>query len=308
MTALALDLGGTKMAAALVGADGRPLVPLTMPTPPADVWDACAALLEKAADGAPVTAVGIAAAGPVDVTAGTVAPVNIGEWRGGFPIVDAVRSLFPSATVRLALDGAAAAYAEHRLGAGRGTPDLLGVVVSTGVGGGVIRGGVIDGGRTGNAGHIGHMVVPGGDERCGCGAVGCLETVASGPAALRWARADGWIGATAADLAVDAGLGEPVATAALERAGTALGQVFASAAALLDVDLVVVGGGFAQAGPALWEPMTAAAARHARLSFVRDLRVVPAELGVLGTLTGAGLLANNLALTGDRDLPYSNSL
>ncbi|MCL2534629.1 MAG: ROK family protein [Nocardiaceae bacterium] len=291
MTALALDVGGTKMTAALVDPDGRPLDAVTVATPPADVWHACAALLRKAAGDAPVTAVGIASAGPIDLPAGAVAPVNIDEWRGGFRIVDAVRGLFPSAEVRLALDGTAAAYAEHRLGAGRGTPDFLSVVVSTGVGGGVIRGGVIEGGRTGNAGHIGHMVVPGGDARCGCGAVGCLETVASGPATLRWARANGWIGTTGADLAVDAGLGEPTAVAALARAGTALGLAFASATALLDVDLVVVGGGFAQAGPALWKPMTAAATSHARLPFLRELRLVPAELGVLGTLTGAGLLA-----------------
>ncbi|PTR23538.1 glucokinase [Rhodococcus sp. OK519] len=291
MTALALDVGGTKIAAALVGADGRPHGVVTVQTPTAGVWDTCAALLADVPRGATVTSVGIASAGPVDTAAGTVAPVNIAEWRDGFPIVDAVGALFPGATVRLALDGAAAALAEHRLGAGRGLPDLLGVVVSTGVGGGVIRGGRIEGGRTGNAGHIGHMVVPGGDERCACGAVGCLETAASGTAALRWARASGWSGATGADLAVDAELGEPTAAAALERAGIALGQSFASAAALLDVDLVVVGGGFAQSGPALWSPMTTAAAAQARLSFVRELRIVPAELSVLGTLTGAGLLA-----------------
>ncbi|QKT13289.1 ROK family protein [Rhodococcus sp. W8901] len=293
MTALALDVGGTKMAAARVLPDGSPDHRVTVPTPQSGVWDACGALLERAAGGEPITSVGIASAGPVDTTAGTVAPVNIAEWRDGFPIVDAVRTLFPSATVRLALDGAAAALAEHRLGAGRGTPDLLGVVVSTGVGGGVIRGGRIVGGRTGNAGHVGHMVVPGGAEQCGCGAFGCLETVASAPAALRWARTNGWDGATAADLAVDAALGEPTAADALERAGTALGQVLASAAALLDIGLVVVGGGFAQAGPALWDPMIAAAARHARLSFLRDLRLAPADLGVLGTLTGAGLLATD---------------
>ncbi|WP_420881943.1 ROK family protein, partial [Rhodococcus sp. (in: high G+C Gram-positive bacteria)] len=85
--------------------------------------------------------------------------------------------------------------------------------------------------------------------------------------------------------------GEPTAAAALERAGVALGQAFAAAAALLDVDLVVVGGGFAQSGPALWGPMTATASAHARLSFLSALRLTPAELGVLGTLTGAGLLA-----------------
>lgn len=291
MTALALDVGGTKIAAALVDADGRPRGARTVPTPASGVWDACAALLRKVAGDATVTGVGIASAGPVDIASGTVAPVNIGEWRSGFPLLDAVGALFPSATARLTLDGAAAALAEHRLGAGRGVPDLLGVVVSTGVGGGLIRGGRIEGGRTGNAGHIGHTVVTGGDELCGCGAVGCLETVASGSSAMQWARAHGWTGATGADLAVDAELGEPTAAAALERAGIALGQAFASAAALLDVDLVVVGGGFAQSGPALWAPMTATAAAHARLSFVRELRLVPAELGVLGTLTGAGVLA-----------------
>lgn len=291
MTALALDVGGTKMAAALVGTDGRPHDVRTIPTPESGVWDACATLLRTAASDAAVTSVGIASAGPVDTRAGTVAPVNIAEWRDGFPIVDAVGALFRSATVHLALDGAAAALAEHRLGAGRGVPDLLGVVVSTGVGGGLIRGGRIVGGRTGNAGHIGHTAVAGGDERCGCGAVGCLETVASGSAALRWARSNGWTGATGADLAVDAELGEPTAAAALERAGVALGQAFASAAALLDVDLVVVGGGFAQSGSALWGPMTAAASAHARLSFLSELRLTPAELGVLGTLTGAALLA-----------------
>lgn len=295
MTALALDVGGTKMAAALVGVDGRPEDPVTVPTPASGVWEACAALLERVARRASVTAVGIAAAGPVDTAAGSAAPVNIEEWRDGFPLADAVRTLFPSADVRLALDGAAAALAEHHLGAGRGVSDLLGVVVSTGVGGGLIRDGRIVSGRTGNAGHIGHMTVAGGDDRCGCGAVGCLETIASGTAALRWARANGWAGATGADLAVDADLGEPTAAAALERAGTALGQAFASAAALLDVELVVVGGGFAQAGPALWTPMTAAARDHARLSFLSELRAVPAELGVLGTLTGAGLLVHDVA-------------
>ncbi len=76
----------------------------------------------QVAGGTEVRGVGIASAGPVDLASGTVAPVNIGEWRDGFPIVDAVGALFPSATVRLALDGAAAALAEHRQGAGRRRP------------------------------------------------------------------------------------------------------------------------------------------------------------------------------------------
>ncbi|MGX7733105.1 ROK family protein [Rhodococcus sp. 2H158] len=291
MVTLALDVGGTKMAAARVRADGTLAAPRTVPTPAAGVWAACAELLRRVAAGAEVTAVGIASAGPVDTGAGSVAPINIGEWARGFGLVDAVRGLFPRSRVRLAVDGAAAALAEHRLGAGRGATDLVGVVVSTGIGGGLVLGGRIAGGRTGNAGHIGHMVSSVGADPCACGGVGCIETVASGPAAVRWARQHGWSGADGAALARAAGAGDPVAVAALGRAGAALGEVFASAAALVDVDLVVVGGGFAQAGEPMWRPMREAAARHARLPFLTGLEIVPARLAAVGTLTGAGILA-----------------
>ncbi|MCQ4121107.1 ROK family protein [Rhodococcus tibetensis] len=291
MARLALDIGGTKIAAGLVGEGGTVPAPSITATPAAGVWDACAALLRKVAADATITSVGIACAGPVDSTTGRVSPINIDEWSAGFGLVTAVRDLFPGARTQLAMDGAAAALGEHRHGAGRGTTDLVSLVVSTGIGGGVVLAGRIATGRTGNAGHIGHMVVPGGAEACTCGGIGCLETMASGPASVRWARSHGWTGATGIDLASSAAAGDPVAVAALDRAGTALGAAIASAAALLDVDLAVVGGGFAQAGPALWRPMRAAAARHARLTFVAGLRIVPAELGSTGTLVGAGVLA-----------------
>jgi len=109
---------------------------------------------------------------------------------------------------------------------------------------------------------------------------------------VRWARAHGWEGSDGAALAADAQAGIGVAAAALERAGTALGQVIASAAALTDISRVVVGGGFAQSGTHLWQPMLASASRHARLGFLRELQIVPAELGALGTLVGASLLAS----------------
>lgn len=108
---------------------------------------------------------------------------------------------------------------------------------------------------------------------------------------MRWARSQGWSGNTGRELAEGARSGDAIAVDALHRAGTALGGAIASAAALLDVDLAVIGGGFAQSGTPLWEPMLDAAARHARLSFIAGLRIVPAELGGAGTLTGAGLLA-----------------
>lgn len=288
---LALDIGGTKMAAGVVSEDGRVPVFDSVPTPQTDPWGACAALLERVADGRDVDGVGIACAGPVDTVAGVVAPINITEWAQGFELVAGVRSVLPDAGTALAMDGAAAALAEFHHGAGRGTPNLLSLVVSTGIGGGIVLGGEIARGRTGNAGHIGHLVVPGSSEPCSCGGVGCLETVASGPSAVRWARSQSWSGNTGRELAEGARSGDAIAVDALHRAGTALGGAIASAAALLDVDLAVIGGGFAQSGAPLWEPMLDAAARHARLSFIAGLRIVPAELGGAGTLTGAGLLA-----------------
>ncbi|MDV2478487.1 ROK family protein [Rhodococcus zopfii] len=291
MTALAFDVGGTKLAAAIVGGDGLPIDPLSVPTPPAGVWDAAAALLRRAAGDRKITTIGIASAGPIDTTAGTASPINITEWATGFALVDAVRTLFPDARIRLIGDGAAAALGEQRHGAGRGVANLLSVVVSTGIGGGLVLDGRVVTGRSGNAGHVGHMTSAYGVDQCACGATGCIETVASGPAAVRWARGHGWSGVDAVALCADAATGSRTASAALERAGTALGQVLASAAALTDVGLVIVGGGFAQAGPPLWGPMQAAATRYARLSFLRELRIVPAELGPLGTLTGAGVLA-----------------
>ena len=295
MTALALDIGGTKFAAATVGSDGRPVDPRTEPTPTSDVWPTCQRLLTDVVSAAglqssDISTIGIGAAGPVDSVAGTVGPINIAEWYDGFPIVEAVSEMFPSADITLALDGACIALAEQRFGAARGAPNLIGMTVSTGIGGGLILGGDIVRGAGGNAGHIGHVVVPGSAEPCTCGGVGCLETVASGPNAVRWAKDQGWEGADGIALSRSAAEGDAVAVAALQRAGTAIGQVLAGTAALLDIPLAVLGGGFAQAGPALWDPIHSAVAAHAGLSFLADFTVVPAQLGGFGTLAGAAAL------------------
>lgn len=288
---LALDIGGTKLVAARVGADESVRGAVTAPTPPSDVWAACSELLRTVADGQNVTAVGIACAGPVDIDGGLVSPLNIPEWKNGFALVDAVQQQYRAGAIQLVLDGAAAALAEHRHGAGRGVDNLLGVVVSTGVGGGLVLDGRLVTGRTGNAGHVGHVVVSVGEDRCACGGVGCVEAIASGPAAVRWAHMQGWSGTDGRDLARSAEQGDPIATAALGRAGSALGEAFASVAALVDLDLVVVGGGFAAAGRALWDAIDLSVSRHAGLSFTRDLRIVPAELGPTGTLAGAAVIA-----------------
>ncbi|MGV9665777.1 ROK family protein [Nocardia niigatensis] len=290
MTVIALDIGATKFAAATVESNGVAGNPLRIAVPESGVWDACRELLTAVAGGATVTAVGIGSAGPVDVRTGYAGPLNIGEWAGGFALVDAVRELFPEADIRFAIDGVCLALAEQRWGAARGVDDALCMTVSSGIGGGVISDGRVVMGRTGNAGHVGHIVVPGNEEPCACGGSGCVEAVASGMSSVRWARRQGWGGRTGVELSADAAAGDGIARAALARAGTALGRAIASAAALLDTDLVVVGGGFAQSGEPLWKPLRESAAAHAKLIFLRELRIVPSELTDQATLQGAALL------------------
>lgn len=289
MTVLALDLGATKLAAALVADDGRVLRTARRLTPGTDVVAECVTVLREVAGDEPVRAVGIGSAGPVDAASGTVDPVNIPQLRG-VRLVDAIVAAFGGVPVTLAGDGSCMALGEQRFGAGRGVPNMLGVVVSSGVGGGLVLGGQLVTGRTGNAAHLGHMVADPQGEPCPCGGRGCVETVSSGPSAVRWAQAHGWAGADGQALAVSVRDGDPVALAAVQRAGTALGVALASAAALADVDLVVLGGGFAAVGASLWAAARAAIATHARMSFVRGLRLIPAELGAQAGLVGAAAL------------------
>ncbi|MEV0249223.1 ROK family protein [Nocardia sp. NPDC050712] len=290
MTILALDVGATKIAVGVVGADGMTKEVGRIQVPPTGVWEACQELLLSVAGDDDVPIIGIGAAGPVDAPSGSLSPLNIPEWSEGFPIVAAVKELFPEASVRFAIDGVCLALAERHFGAARQTPDALAMTVSSGIGGGIIVGGMVAVGHTGNAGHIGHIVVPGSMDPCACGGVGCVEAVASGPSSVRWAQGRGWTGTTGIELAEDALHGDRIAKAALRRAGIALGQAISSAAALLDVDLVVVGGGFAQAGEPLWRPLQEALGAHARIGFLKDLKVVPSELQDRATLIGAGLL------------------
>lgn len=291
MTVLALEVGASRFAAARVASDVEADDVRQVPIPAKSVWECCRELLNEVADGGDVTSLGIACAGPVDMAAGVVAPTTIAEWRTGFAIVAAARELFPTATVQLAVDGVCLALAERNVGAAKGVMDSLAVAVSGRISGGVTIGGFAVVGRTGNAGNVAHMLVPHFDGLCECGSRGCLEAIAGGESIVRWARGEGWDGESVGELLAAAQTGDVVASAALGRAGTALGQAIASVATLLDLDLVVVGGTLAAAGPELWAPLNAAVTAHARLSYLPGLQVVPSPLGDLGALTGAGLLA-----------------
>jgi glucokinase len=300
---LALDIGGTKLAAGLVEPDGGTITrAATAPTPRGDaeqVWRAVAALAgPHLAEGPALAAIGVGCPGPLGA-AGTVSPVNIPAWRD-FPLRARLADL-TGVPVTLANDAVCAAFGEYRRGAGQGAGAMLGMVVSTGVGGGLILGGQVYQGPTGNAGNIGHAIADPDGEPCPCGGAGCVETIASGPSMVRRARAAGWPGrpgATAADLATDAARGHPAAAAALAGAARALGIAIVSAAALTDLDVVVIGGGVAAAGDLLLGPLTEQCGRHGGNAFVRRLRVT------LAALTGpaAGLIgAAALAATADRE-------
>lgn len=293
---LALDIGGTKIAAGLVDGAGMLVASDKLPTPHGDdpeaAWGVVAALVAQLTAGTPVRGAGIACAGPVHLPSGTVSPINVVAWRD-FPLRDRVAALLPGLPVRLGGDGVCMALGEHWRGAGRDASFLLGMVVSTGIGGGLVLDGRPYGGRTGNAGHVGHVVVDVAGPPCSCGGHGCVEAIASGPRMTAWAIEQGWNappGADAKALADAATAGDLLALKAFERSATAVAAMIASVGAVCDLDLAVLGGGVAKAGPLLFDPLRAALSRYAGLDFLAGLQVVPAQLGGDAGLIGAAAL------------------
>lgn len=297
----ALDIGGTKIAGAVVDDDGTLLARALRPTPATEdggeIMSAVAEVLDelrvtsRTGAGRRVRAVGIGSAGPVDASAGTVSPVNIPGWRG-FPLVAEVRALTGGLPVHLVGDGVAMAAAEHWRGAARGRRGALCMVVSTGVGGGLVLDGTLYAGPTGNAGHIGHISVDFDGDLCPCGGRGCVERIASGPNIARRALEQGWRPSadgdtTAAAVAASAAAGDPVAVASFARAARALAAGIAATATLVEIEVAVVGGGVAASGEVLFAPLRRALGEFATLSFVRGLEVVPARTGVQAGLIGA---------------------
>jgi glucokinase len=259
--ALALDLGGTKAAVARVAPDGVVLARGEVPTgPTGDPWPAIADLLRSTAAGDEVVC-GVGAAGPLTRDRSCVSPLNAPPWVD-FPL----RARVAEATGLPAfvdIDTKALALGEGRFGAARGVDDFIAMVVSTGVGGGIVSRGALLEGATGNAGHVGHVVVEPNGRPCSCGGRGCLEALASGTA-------------------IAAMTGRPAADApddVRRAAGRAVGVAVASVASLLDLKLAVVAGSVALGyGEVFFEAAQTAIDEHARLSFARGARIVPSTL------------------------------
>jgi glucokinase len=293
---VAIDLGGTRLRAAIVRPDGS-LGPLhcdySHPEQGQDalvarlraaVWAALAAATLAPAQ---VQGVVIACPGPVDRAAGVVLDAaNLG-WRD-VPLRALLADLpWP---VRIDKDSALAALGESLAGAGRAADPLVYLSLGTGIGLGIVQGGAVLHGAHGWAGELGHIVVRRRGRRCACGQRGCLETILSGPGLAATAAALDGAAWTSESVVAAAQAGHPVARRACNQTGRALGWACALLAHLLDPARIVIGGGLSAALPLL---LPAAARELARRNFHpgRPLPpLVPAQLGDAAALVGAARL------------------
>ncbi|SIS14571.1 ROK family protein [Microbacterium sp. RURRCA19A] len=292
---LAVDIGGTKVDAAVVTAAGEVVRASVArrPTGRDTSREGIAANIRAAAEEAlaavpelRVGAIGVGSAGPVDLPARSVSPLNLPQ-AAGLPIDEVLAGLVDG-PISLALDGTCIALAEHWRGALVGTQNAMAIVVSTGVGGGLILGGRPISGASGNAGHLGQTFVRTVE---GDAAAATLESVAAGPGSVAWARTQGWVGETGLDLAAAYREGDAVAVAAVRRSASAVGQAIAAAATLCDLEAVAIAGGFSHVADDYVDLVAAAAAAASVHAYARRCRVVPSGLDGDGPLLGAAALA-----------------
>jgi glucokinase len=290
------------MKAALLSQDGSVLFEARRPTGREHGTDAVvAAILDFAADlaeeglrrfGERPLAAGVAVPGTIDERNGiAVFSANLG-WRD-LPMRKLLGERLGGLPVALGHDVRSGGLAEGRIGAGRGVGRFLFIALGTGIAGAIGIDGRIEAGAHGYGGEIGHVVVRPGGPACGCGAHGCLETLASAAAVSRaWAGASGDPAADAAGCALAVAAGDPRARAVWQDAVAALADGIVLAQSLLDPSTVIVGGGLAEAGDTLFTPLRAAVAE--RLTFQMPPKVVPAMLKDTAAALGAGLLAWDL--------------
>jgi glucokinase len=285
MRQLGLDLGGTDIKLALVE-DGRAVDTATAPTrsedgSPDDVLDRIVELGRSAGE---VDAIGVSVPGLVDDDGRAVLFPNLyGDWVG-VPVA-AKLSAGLGHPVALLNDGHAFALAETRLGAARGSQDVICLVCGTGVGGGLVLGGELHRGIDDRAGEVGHHTVVPDGELCGCGNRGCLETIAGSRAISDAAGTATFTQALAA-----AGAGEERAVAAFERAATFLGIATANLILFVTPERVVIGGGVAEAGDLVLEPLGREVRRRAaNVAPLAKIEIVAAKLGPYAGAIGAAL-------------------
>jgi len=309
MAVLGIDIGGTKLAAGVVDAEGRMLARDEAPTHAEEglepVLDRIVALgrgllSRPEAAAVAVRRIGVGCAGPVDLKAGLVLqPPNLPGWTR-VPLTERLERAFGLPIV-LENDANAAGLGEFRYGAGRGARSIVYMTVSTGIGGGIILDGRIWHGLKDAAGEIGHMTVDPDGPVCGCGNRGCLEAIASGTSIAHRAKEALAAGTpselqrvahpTAADVVRLAREGDPVASAVWDRAVRYLGIGVAAVIAILAPERIVIGGGVSRAGDFLFDPLRDHVRRRLKLMPAEAVPILPATLGPDVGILGAAAVA-----------------
>jgi len=290
-----IDIGGTKVAAGVVDADGRVVDRTEMPTPTSDSTELVAAITDTARgflSSHDATAVGVGVAGLVDREGEIVRSASHLPLRD-FPLREAVATAV-GVPVVVDNDANAGGWAEVRFGAAAGCSDALFVGVGTGIGGALVIGGQLRRGAYGTGGEIGHLIVERDGRACPCGSRGCWEQYASGRAFLRAAREAGFDVAHGSEVTTAAEAGDATAIGVFDEVGTWLGLGIAGLVAVLDPEVVVIGGGLSATGELLLAPTRrafddylTARGRHP------EPRLVVAALGPDAGLIGAAELARS---------------
>ncbi len=323
---LALDFGGTKLAAGLVnwrtgavlrqarcgtsngrGAEGQI----------ADMLALATELALSPAERSALQGVGVSFGGPVEEASGTVLHSHHVEGWDGLPLAMRLEQELGLRVV-VENDANAIALGEYRYGAGRGVRNLVYITVSTGIGGGVVLDGRLWRGSHGMAGEVGHMVVRPGGPVCTCGNRGCLEGLAAGPAIARRAREALGAGADGEHLLALAGdepsaitaqlvfraaaCGDPASAAVVAGVAEDLGLAIAMLSSIVDPARVIIGGGVAKAGEQLLAPVRAAFRRHAFPMLAAEVAIVQAANPDMGGLLGAAALVAGEQELGDGQL------
>lgn len=294
-TALAVDLGGTRLRAALVDESGRILHKVSRATPATEgaevvvaaIAEACRGVMEKAGSGKDLT-LGLCSPGPIDTEHGIALATPTIRGFVDFPLRDAVEDAL-GLPVAIENDGPCAALGEWTFGAGRGLNDFVYVTISTGIGGGIVSGGRLIRGRLGIAGHIGHLPLkPVGGAICSCGQPGCWEAEASGTALQAKARKAGFDSLEAAYDRARAGGADAIAFFDAAAEDIKIGLV--TLIHLLSPERIVLGGGVSNTFDVL-SPMLREKITQRVLPPFRDVALVRSELGDDSGLIGAGMLA-----------------
>ncbi len=311
---LAIDIGGTKIIAAIISDEGQIIAKEYCPTlageGPQVVIDRIFSTVDhltgsRNIDLSQLHSISVAAAGAIDFGKGivTLSP-NLPGWRN-VPLRDIVKEKY-GVNPFLLNDASAAVLGEHRFGAGRGLNNIIYITVSTGIGSGILTNGDLYFGASGGAGEIGHTTIDVNGPRCSCGNIGCLETLASGTAVAREAKRRIKAGGksslteivsgkvediTAEEVSIAAQGGDTLALEVISQAATYLGVGLLNLVNIFNPEMIIVGGGVSNMGDLLLNPARQVVKERAYRLMAEAVRIVVAELGNNAEVLGAAVFA-----------------